>query len=180
MNPTRAPGLPVELRLAGREVLLLGPKAESRRTALEACGARVRTDGDVAGASLVLVTGGLAPADATRLRAVCRAAGALLWIEDTPDASDVTFPALLEAGPVRLAVSTGGRSSALARAVRDALRPLLEGAFTTWAQRSLAHGVPRPQGAFLGRFVPEVPAETPPGDTHSAPHEPGNAADIKG
>lgn len=160
MNAARAPGLPVELRLEGRRVVLLGDRASERRAALEACGALVDADATaLAGAWMVLHTAPVTEAEGAALRARCRAVGAWVWIEDRPTLSDVTFPALLESGPVRIAVSTGGRSSALARAVRDALRPVLGEAFATWAQDAVARGLRRPRGRVTGGFE-----ALPPGD----------------
>jgi len=162
MNPDRTPGYPVELRLDGRRVVVHGEKAETRRAALEAAGARVEVGTDrLAGARLVMLTAPVDPAMAAHLRMACDAAGALLWVEDDPELSDVTLPALLESGPIRLAVSTGGRSSALSRAVRDALRPLLGDAFAAWAQRTMDAGVRRPRLRFDGRFEPQAPDEPP-------------------
>jgi uroporphyrin-III C-methyltransferase/precorrin-2 dehydrogenase/sirohydrochlorin ferrochelatase len=161
MNAGRTPGFPVELRLDGCRVVVGGEKAESRRAALEAAGARVDDRLDrLVDARLVMLT---APVDlelAAHLRVACRASGALLWVEDHPELCDVTMPALLESGPVRLAVSTGGRSSALARAVRDALRPLLGEPFAAWAQGVVEAGTRRPRGRFLGHFEPEPPDES--------------------
>lgn len=144
----RPPGLPVELRLEARRVLVLGPDAEKRAAAVLACGATLSADDP----QLVLQTGPVTEAEALALRT--RHPRALLWVEDRPELSDLTFPALLESGPVRIAVSTGGRSSALARAVRDALRPLLGEAFATWAEAAVQRGLKRPRGRFTGVFEP--------------------------
>lgn len=157
MNPTRVPGMPVELRLDARRVVLVGAGAARRVDALLESGARVDADAaDLSGAFLVMhtvtPTGPVSLEDAEALRARCRASGAWLWVEDRPDLSDITLPALLEIGPVRLAVSTGGRSSALARAVRDALRPLLGAPFAAWAEDALSRRLGRPRGRFSGRF----------------------------
>ena len=160
MNPTRAPGLPVELRLEGRRVIVLGARAAERRAALEACGALVEGDADaIAGAWLVLHTAPVTEAEGEALRARCRAHGALVWIEDRPALSDVTFPALLESGPVRVAVSTGGRASALARAVRDARPPVLGDASPAWAEDAVARGLRRPRGRITGGFEALPPGE---------------------
>ncbi len=160
MNAARAPGLPVELRLEGRRIVVLGERGAERRAALEACGARVDADAaDLAGAWLVMHTAPVTEAEGEALRARCRAVGAWVWVEDRPALSDVTFPALLESGPVRIAVSTGGRSSALARAVRDALRPVLGEGFAAWAEDAVARGLRRPRGRVTGGFE-----ALPPGD----------------
>jgi uroporphyrin-III C-methyltransferase/precorrin-2 dehydrogenase/sirohydrochlorin ferrochelatase len=160
VNPGRTPGYPVELRLDGRRVVVFGEKAETRRAALEAAGARVDVGADrLVGARLVMLTAPVDPALAAHLRMACDAAGALLWVEDHPDLSDVTLPAILESGPVRLAISTGGRSSALSRAVRDALRPLLGEGFAAWAQGVVDAGVRRPRGRFDGRFEAHAPED---------------------
>jgi siroheme synthase-like protein len=154
MNPERLPGMPVELRLDGRRVLVLhGPEhveaVASRLEALAECGAAVTTSTEletdaVEGFHLVLFW----PTDQPELARACaaraRAAGRLVWCQDAPDLSDLTLPALLECGPVRIAVSTGGRSSALARAVRNALQPLFDPTFADQAWLAVRGRVRRP------------------------------------
>jgi siroheme synthase-like protein len=152
-------GFPVELRLEGRRVLAIGAEAEEKvRRAVEAGAqvtlvtpeaaaslaelaragaltwhARELRDEDLDGVDLVLLTTRGVPELAERLRAECRARRALLWTHDYTPACDLTFTGLVESGPVRLAVSTGGRAPALARAVRLALERLLDADFAAWA-----------------------------------------------
>jgi siroheme synthase-like protein len=154
MNPDRLPGLPVELRLGGRAVLFvhraehaeaIAPRLEALRTAGAEVDARPTWhDLSLEAYHLVMYWPTDTPDDARACAAAARAAGRLVWCQDTPDISDITLPALLEAGPVRLAISTGGRSSALARAVRDALRPLFDDAFAASAWTAVRAKVKRP------------------------------------
>jgi len=155
MNPDRLPGLPVELRLEGRAVLFVhrpehAEAVAPRLGALSAAGAQVKVrpswhDAALADYHLVMYWPTDTPDDAGACAASTRAAGRLVWCQDAPELSDITLPALLESGPVRLAISTGGRSSALARAVRDALKPLFDDAFATAAWAAVRARVRRPR-----------------------------------
>lgn len=154
MNPDRLPGLPVELRLDGRAVLFVhrpehAEAVASRLLALRTAGARLDVRPSWHGAALegyhlVMYWPTDTPEDARACAAATRVAGRLVWCQDTPDLSDITLPALLESGPVRLAISTGGRSSALARAVRDALRPLFDDDFAESAWAAVRARLKRP------------------------------------
>ncbi|SDM71840.1 precorrin-2 dehydrogenase [Geoalkalibacter ferrihydriticus] len=132
------------LSLVDRLCVVIGAGAVGRRKVqgLRAAGARVRVvdarqqalgglEGvevvarpygveDVAGALLVFA----ATADAGLNRCIvedARAAGALAQAVDDPQGSDFHLPALARRGDLTLAVYTGGRSPALAAAVRDLL-----------------------------------------------------------
>lgn len=137
------PGLPVELRLDGRHALVLGrdPVTAGKVARLEDCGARVRhrvvgfEEADLDGVDLVLLTDRDQPGLADRLAALCRARRILLWTHDRPATCDFTMAGLVEAGPLRVAVSTGGQDPLLASAVRRALAAALAGAFADWAAR---------------------------------------------
>jgi siroheme synthase-like protein len=103
VSPRVAPGL---ASLAGRGKLQL----------LE----RAFEGADVKGALLVFA----ATEDAVIDRAVitaAREAGALVHVSGDPLASDFVTPALVERGGLSVAVSTGGRSPALAQHLRDGL-----------------------------------------------------------
>lgn len=85
----------------------------------------------LAGVRLVIVAG-LARAEAEVVAAAARAAGALVNVEDVVELCDVHLPALVRRGDLTIAVSTGGKSPALARR----LRRHLERAFgPEWDQR---------------------------------------------
>lgn len=57
--------------------------------------------------------------------ACCRERGVLCNVADAPDESDFLVPARVDSGPLSLAVSTGGTSPALARALREDLEKWL-------------------------------------------------------
>ena len=174
MNPERLPGMPVELRLEGRRVLILHTpeNVESmapRLAALAACGAIVTTTTDLDLQDLdahhvVLFWPTNEPERARACSRAAHQAGRLVWCQDAPDLSDFTLPALWESGPVRIAVSTGGRSSALARAVRDALAPLLDAAFGEQAWAAVRARARRPRvrvDPAAARLVVEPAAPDP-------------------
>jgi siroheme synthase (precorrin-2 oxidase/ferrochelatase) len=140
-NGQRRPGLPVELRLDGRRVLIIGDgaHAERRRARVEPCGAAVRLVGeaewrpaDLEGAHVVLYCGDEA-GTAARLRALCDGRGAIFWAHDRPAVSDITMVAIHEAGPVRVSISTGGRAAGLSAALRRALGAVLDSRFAAYA-----------------------------------------------
>jgi precorrin-2 dehydrogenase/sirohydrochlorin ferrochelatase len=55
---------------------------------------------------------------------------------DQPRLSDVLFPSVLRRGNFQVAVSTGGRSPALAREVRRRLEPLFPPSLATLLERA--------------------------------------------
>lgn len=146
MAPYRplGPGYPVTLLLEGRQCLVVGggPVAERKAAGLLAAGARVRVvaptmtgslaamdlerhlrrfvPGDVEGCWLVVSATGWPEVEAA-VRDACEAAGVLVNAADDPAACSVLLPAVLRRGPVTVAVSTTGRSPALAATLRDAL-----------------------------------------------------------
>jgi precorrin-2 dehydrogenase len=142
---------PVFLDLRDRRCLVVGggPIGERKAMALLECGARVAVvspdltpalaalvrvggivhharpfrRGDVRGARLVIAATGRVRVD----RAVAAAAlahRALVNVVDRPTECDVIMPSVLRRGQLQIAVSTGGRSPALAREIRRSLEPL--------------------------------------------------------
>jgi siroheme synthase-like protein len=136
-------GYPIELKLDGRTVLVvgLGPVGRRKAAALAAAGARVigidpaagsldpesvtgievvsepyRAE-QLQGASLVIAAG---PPEINR-QVVADAQKMGAWVSSTsdPDAGDFTLPAVWKSGPLVLTVSTSGGSPALAAALRD-------------------------------------------------------------
>ena len=136
---------PLFLDLAGRCVVVVGGGAVAARKVdkLLAAGARVRVVAPQIGpgiesrrnAKLEVVREEFAPSHVTGAALVfactndpvvnwavaraARAAGAWANRADDPDDCDFTVPAVSEHGPIRLAVSTGGTSPALARTIRQ-------------------------------------------------------------
>ncbi len=115
--------LPIFVQLAGQKVVLLGDGdvADARRRLLERAGAVVVADlspqarlGFVAGAS-----------DAVAMAARLRAAGLLVNVADQPELCDFTLGAVVERGPVTIAIGSGGASAGLSAALRQRLERLL-------------------------------------------------------
>jgi siroheme synthase-like protein len=154
---------PAFLDLRGRRCLVVGggPVGERKAMALLECGARVVLvsptltptlsalvaarglkhrarpfrRADVRGCTLAVAATGLAGVDRV-VAAAARAHRALVNVVDRPALCDVIMPSVLHRGELQIAVSTGGRSPALAREIRRRLEPMF--------------------GAELGALVEEV------------------------
>jgi uroporphyrin-III C-methyltransferase/precorrin-2 dehydrogenase/sirohydrochlorin ferrochelatase len=140
--------LPLALDVTDQPVLVVGagPVGARRALTLWEAGARVRVvapqgvaeirvgaavgrwawerrgwrPGDEAGARLVCVA--VPDGEVSRaVHAACRAAGVLVNVADQPELCDVHFPALVRRGPLKIAVSTDGRSPGFAAVLRDRL-----------------------------------------------------------
>lgn len=148
-----APLLPLMLRLEDRLAVVVGGGAVAARRvfALLECGARVRlvapeakdalraqarmgriewlarayADGDLAGAFLA-VAATPDPAVNDAVAAEAGRLGALINRADDAGTGDVQFAAAHRAGPLTLAVHTGGASAAAAASLRDRLAASLE------------------------------------------------------
>lgn len=114
---------------AGARVCVVAPRVDD---AVRALGVELRERGyepaDMAGAFLVVV----ATDDARineRVAADARAAGVLVNRADDPEAGDFVVPAHGSAGPVTVAVHSGGVSAAAAAAIRDELLAALDPAW---------------------------------------------------
>ncbi len=145
-RPPAEPGyFPVFLRLDGEQVVLVGGGAEAVAKARLLLGARPelhvfaeRADDDMAtlaaehgfalhpraprpedlaGARLCVVALD-DPAAAQATAALARAAGVLVNAVDKPAISDCIVPAVVDRGPVQVAIGTGGAAPALARDLR--------------------------------------------------------------
>ena len=151
------PGLPVMLRVAGRRCVIVGGGAVAARRAraLLAAGAgvtvvapyidagldlpgvrrveRAYEPGDLAGAFLVVVA---TDDDAINEAVAGEAAerGVLVNRADDAAAGDVTVMASGKAGPVTVAVDSGGGSAAAAKAMRDELLTALDPAWPALLQ----------------------------------------------
>ncbi len=114
--------LPLFHRLAGQPVIVLGEgeASEAKVRLLQRAGAVV-VDADNQHARLAFVALDEPEAAAAELKA----RGLLVNVVDRPELCDFTTPSLLERGPVLVAVSTGGVSAGLAKALRLRLEGLL-------------------------------------------------------
>jgi precorrin-2 dehydrogenase / sirohydrochlorin ferrochelatase len=111
----------------GAHVTLVSPVVTSGLAILAAAGrlehrARTFRRSDVRGCRLVVAaTGG---PDDRAVVAAARRRGVLVNAVDRPAWCDVIVPSVLRRGELQIAVSTGGRSPALAREIRRRLEPL--------------------------------------------------------
>jgi len=122
--------LPVTLRLSGRTVILAGQGENLARKVrlLEKTAARLSVHedtvpGDVAGAALVISAFGDERDSALAARA--KAAGVPVNVVDVPALSTLTLPAIIDRGPVTVAIATGGTAPVLGRRLRAAIEHLL-------------------------------------------------------
>jgi siroheme synthase-like protein len=104
---------------------ILGPVLkEYLRAGRIAAHLRAYADGDLAGACLAIAATD-EPSVNGQVAAEARARGVLLNAADDPERCDFILPAVLRRGDLQIAISTGGRSPALARRVREDLERLL-------------------------------------------------------
>ena len=136
--------LPLFHRIAGQPVIVLGDgaAAEAKARLVERAGGIVVGEGDLA-ARLAFISKDAPEAAAARLRA----RGVLVNVADRPELCDFTLPSVLERGPVVVAVSTGGASAGLAKALRLRLETLLPASLGT-----LAEALAAARGAMRGRW----------------------------
>ncbi len=119
--------LPIIINIASQKIVLIGTgEAFDRRHAMikEAGGHDISVNpeniGDISPRSLVFIAG-LSLDEAQQTAQEARAAGALLNTEDIPALCDFHMPAQIRRGDVLFTVSTGGRSPALSRLLRQDL-----------------------------------------------------------
>jgi precorrin-2 dehydrogenase/sirohydrochlorin ferrochelatase len=123
----------------------VSPTLTPALTALAAAGlvehrARPFRRHDALGAALVVAATG-APAVDDAVAAAARRARALVNVVDRPAVCDFILPSVLRRGDLQIAVSTGGRSPALAREIRRRLEAYFgeeAGAIIAWAGRERA------------------------------------------
>ena len=117
--------LPIFVRLAGRNVLLVGDgeAADAKRRLIEAAGGVVVHEAgrDVRLAFVALEDEAAAVAEASRLKT----AGLLVNVVDRPALCDFTVPAIVDRSPVIVAIGTGGASASLAKALRQRFEAML-------------------------------------------------------
>ncbi len=154
-------GYPVSLRLRGRLCVVVGGGTVATRKVelLLRCGAQVRVVAprlarglaelaaqgkiqavrrrfrpeDVKGAFLLIAASNDAQTNAAAARAA-RAAGALVNVVDAPELCDFFVPAVADLGGVVVAISTSGKSPALARWLRERLEEQYGGALGELAE----------------------------------------------
>jgi siroheme synthase-like protein len=113
----------------GARVVVVSPVVTPALASLAAAGriehrARPFLASDVRGCRLVVAaTGGAAD---RAVVAAARKRGVLVNAVDRPAWCDVILPSVLRRGELQIAVSTGGRSPALARDIRQGLEPLFD------------------------------------------------------
>ena len=131
----RRPVLAVSLHVQGRRAVVVGagPLAEERRSRLLDAGAHVTVVPDptapaaLDGAAVVLCVDPSLGEQAV----AARPPGALVYVQDRPDLSDFSMPALARRGPLTIAVATDGLAPALARRFREQLEALLSASGTS-------------------------------------------------
>jgi uroporphyrin-III C-methyltransferase/precorrin-2 dehydrogenase/sirohydrochlorin ferrochelatase len=164
---------PTFLDLRDRTVLVLGDGEVAARKAapLARAGARIRRAGRFDPALLngiVLALGADAPeADLRALSAAAQSRGIPVNIVDRPELCSFIMPAIIERGPVTVAISTGGASPVLARMLRQRIEALLPpaigalaalaGRFTAAVRRTLPDLAARRR--FLEAALCGAPAE---------------------
>lgn len=122
---TQAPPLLAGLRVEGRRACVVGEAHDASRRAsdLARAGADVSVLGldwrasDFDGCFIAVVC----TADWREPVAAARGAGALVYVPDVPAASDLVMAAIVRRGDLQVAVSTGGRSPAAARRLKELL-----------------------------------------------------------
>jgi len=136
--------LPLFHRIAGQPVIVLGEgeAALAKRRLVERAGGIVVGE-DNAEARLAFVAMDEPEAAAARLKA----RGLPVNVADRPELCDFTTPSLLERGPVLIAVSTGGASAGLAKALRLRLEALLPAGLG-----KLAEALQNARGALRDRW----------------------------
>lgn len=140
---------PIFLELEGRRCLVIGEGgvAASRAAALARAGAAVERSTDfapamLAGAALVLVAGARRALAEEVAREAARR-GIPVNVMDEPRLCSFLMPALVERGPVTIAIGTGGAAPMLARLLRQAIDAALPERLG-------------PLAALAGRFRPVV------------------------
>lgn len=116
--------LPLFFVLRGRPVILLGegPAADAKRRLLERAGATIADEQAAAALAIVAIED---EHEAGAAVARLKTRGILVNAVDRPSLCDVTLPAIVERGPVLIAIGTGGISAGLAAALRQRLEALL-------------------------------------------------------
>jgi precorrin-2 dehydrogenase/sirohydrochlorin ferrochelatase len=140
---------PVSLNLVGRPCVVIGPaddrEAAEKVAALREVDSDVRwltdpaalRDEDVAGAFFVISTP-QDPALSARLRALADRHRFLLCTIDQPRYGFVAMQAIVRAGPVKIAISTGGVAPRVGKVIKAALQRALDAKFVRFVDRLAA------------------------------------------
>jgi uroporphyrin-III C-methyltransferase/precorrin-2 dehydrogenase/sirohydrochlorin ferrochelatase len=123
------------LRRAGAEVVAVSPDFSPafKRLGVRRIQRRFR-DGDVA--RHILVIAATDSPDVNRaVSAACRKRGIPVNVVDVPELCSFIVPSILRRGPVVIAISTGGQSPPLAKALRRRLEALLPASLGPLARR---------------------------------------------
>jgi len=123
------------LRKAGADVTVVSPAFTPafRRVRVRRLRRRFRA-GDVA--RRILVVAATDSPDVNRaVSAACRKRGIPVNVVDVPELCSFIVPAILRRGPVVIAISTSGRSPALAKALRRRLDAILPASLARTARR---------------------------------------------
>ncbi|WP_416907622.1 MAG: bifunctional precorrin-2 dehydrogenase/sirohydrochlorin ferrochelatase [Polymorphobacter sp.] len=117
--------LPLFLTLSGREVIVLGDGEAAAAKARLVVAAGGLVCGESAEAPVLAFVGIEDEAEAAAAAARLRARGLLVNVVDKPGMSDFLMGAIVDRSPVVVAISTGGASASLSRALRGRLEAML-------------------------------------------------------
>ena len=128
-----------DLLRSGADVTVVSPRLTPDLAALARVGLithrpRPFRRADVRGARLVIAATGAPSVDAA-VAAEARRRRALVNVVDRPAECDVILPSVLRRGPLQIAVSTGGRSPALAREIRRRLERVIGPEYAALVER---------------------------------------------
>lgn len=120
--------LPLFVKIAGEPVILMGAgeAADAKARLIARAGGIAIGEDDPLAIDAHLAFIALEDRDAALVVAIrLRARGLLVNVVDQPDQCDFTMPAIVDRDPVLIAVSTGGASAGLAKAIRQRIEALL-------------------------------------------------------
>lgn len=122
----------------GAHVVVVSPRAVKRIEALARTGRliwkqRTFAPREIAGALLVVAATDSSPVNESVYRA-CEARGILCNVVDDPEHCHFYYPAVVRRGPLQIAVSTDGRSPALAGRLRRELAQLFGPEWGAWVE----------------------------------------------
>ncbi len=125
--------LPIFLTLGGRNVIVIGDgEAAAAKARLVTAAGGIVGGEDASGAALAFVALD-DDAEARSAAARLRTRGLLVNVVDRPAMSDFLMGSIIDRSPVVVAISTGGGSASLARALRGRLEALLPASLGTLA-----------------------------------------------